>query len=40
MTLQKLISDKFILLNQKLNNKKNALELISDHFEKEIQIYQ
>ncbi|MED5429831.1 MAG: PTS sugar transporter subunit IIA [Pseudomonadota bacterium] len=38
MTLQKLISDKFILLNQKLNNKKNALELISDHFEKEIQI--
>ena len=38
MTLQKLISNKFILLNQKLNNKKNALELISDHFEKEIQI--
>ncbi len=38
MTLQKLISDKLILLNQKLNNKKNALELISDHFEKEIQI--
>ncbi len=38
MTLQKLISDKFILLNQKLNNKKNALELISNHFEKEIQI--
>ena len=38
MTLQKLISDKFILLNQKLNNKKNALELISDHFGKEIQI--
>ena len=38
MILHKLVSEEFILLNQKLNNKKNALEFISDHFQKEIKI--
>lgn len=38
MILPKLVTEKFILLNQKSNNKKNVLELISSYLQKEIKI--
>ena len=38
MILPKLVTEKFILLNQKSNNKKNMLELISSYLQKEIKI--
>ena len=38
MILPKLVTEKFILLNQKSNSKKNVLELISSYLQKEIKI--
>tara|TARA_B100000378_G_C17905662_1_gene364284 strand:- start:138 stop:590 length:453 start_codon:yes stop_codon:yes gene_type:complete len=38
MILPKLVTEKFILLNQESNNKKNVLELISSYLQKEIKI--
>ena len=38
MILPKLVTKQFILLNQKSNNKKNVLELISSYLQKEIKI--
>ena len=38
MILTKLVTKQFILLNQKSNNKKNVLELISSYLQKEIKI--
>lgn len=38
MILPKLVTEQFILLNQKSNNKKNMLELISSYLQKEIKI--
>ena len=38
MILPKLVTVKFILLNQESNNKKNMLELISSYLQKEIKI--
>ena len=38
MILPKLVTEKFILFNQKSNSKKNVLELISSYLQKEIKI--
>ena len=38
MILPKLVTEKFILLNQKSNSKKNVLELIRSYLQKEIKI--